>query len=316
MQEIMIFHSQRAAGALRSIVAASSVFASGLSNLLAASPALEVAALPNQSVRLSWPAVGALRANAPWEHVVISPTLVDGRFSVVVQAGSAMRFFRLRGALPATILETSPALGESGVAVTRETIFHFSGALAADAVVAPSQLFAEFGGRRLLSRAELSSDRHTLTLFYLENLPASARLRVTLNSSGLRDANGLELDADGDGQPGGTATLEFDTLGITGLPGTAVIGHVFASEKTSVGTNLPLAGVTITVDGAEQTLRTTTDASGFFRLTPSPAGRFFVHVDGRTAQGSQWPGRRVLSVRRQGVGCNGGPDKQPCGRHG
>src|SRR5207237_8096493 len=35
--------------------------------------------------------------------------------------------------------------------------------------------------------------------------------------------------------------------------------------------------------GAEETLRTTTDASGFFRLEPVPAGRFFVLVDGRTA---------------------------------
>ena len=28
--------------------------------------------------------------------------------------------------------------------------------------------------------------------------------------------------------------------------------------------------------------------AGFFRLEPAPAGRFFVHVDGRTAVGSQW----------------------------
>jgi hypothetical protein len=50
-----------------------------------------------------------------------------------------------------------------------------------------------------------------------------------------------------------------------------------------------LENVTITVDGAEENLRTTTDASGFFRLEPVPAGRFFVHVDGHKAAGSQLP---------------------------
>src|SRR4030095_778820 len=77
--------------------------------------------------------------------------------------------------------------------------------------------------------------------------------------------------------------------------GTAVIGRVFASELVpgnDTGTNAmnkPLAGVIITVDGAEETLRTTTDEMGNFKLEPAPAGRFFVHVDGRSAQGSQWP---------------------------
>ena len=151
-------------------------------------------------------------------------------------------------------------------------------------------MFAEFGGRHLLARPELSSDRKTATLFYLENLPASARVRVRLNGAQLRDSSGKPLDADGDGQPGGKRVLEFNTAGITGLPGTAVIGHVFASEKNSDGSNKPLANVTVTVDGAEESLRTATDASGAFTLSPAPAGRFFVHVDGRTSMGSQWPG--------------------------
>ena len=70
---------------------------------------------------------------------------------------------------------------------------------------------------------------------------------------------------------------------------------MFASElvpgsDTGIGAiNRPLAGVTITVDGAEETLRTTTDALGNFKLEPVPAGRFFVHIDGRTSPMSHWP---------------------------
>ncbi len=123
---------------------------------------------------------------------------------------------------------------------------------------------------------------------YLENLPGSARLRVTLQGDGINDSLNRAVDFDGDGQAGGSAVLTFDTLSLTPVPGTAVIGNVFASELQpgpDTGTNAvnkPLAGVTITVAGMEQTLRAVTDATGFFRLSPVPAGRFFVHIDGRT----------------------------------
>jgi hypothetical protein len=192
-----------------------------------------------------------------------------------------------------TIATTSPSNGESEVAVTREMVIRFSAPLAADATLDTTRFFASYGGRKLLTRAELATDRRQATLFYLENLPASARVRVTLNGTGLRDAQGRDLDADGDGQPGGVANVDFDTLGTTPLLGTAVIGKVFASELQPNGlggfVNRPLKNVTITVDGAEETLRATTDENGFFKLSPAPAGRFFVHVDGRTADGSNWP---------------------------
>lgn len=205
---------------------------------------------------------------------------------------SFLQEYQRDGRIVTRIVKTSPTPGESGVAVTRETILHFDRPLAADVVLAQTNLFASFGGRRLLSRIELSSDRRKATLFYLENLPASARVRVTFDASGVRDVNQREVDADGDGAPGGFGELDFDTLGITPLPTTAVIGRVYDSEPMTgpvLSTNRPLAGVTITVDGAEETLRTTTDADGFFKLMPAPAGRFFVHVDGRTAAGSAWP---------------------------
>ena len=51
----------------------------------------------------------------------------------------------------------------------------------------------------------------------------------------------------------------------------------------------PLAGVQVTVDGAEETLRAVTGPDGRFVLDPAPSGRFFVHIDGRTAAGSDWP---------------------------
>ena len=93
----------------------------------------------------------------------------------------------------------------------------------------------------------------------------------------------------------GKTLSSFTTSATTPVPETAVIGRVFASELQADPNapggfaNRPLAGVTITVDGAEETSRTVTGPDGRFTLSPVPAGRFFVHVDGRTATASQWP---------------------------
>jgi RHS repeat-associated protein len=200
---------------------------------------------------------------------------------------------------PPGVLQTSPVLGEGNVSLTRETVIRLNQPLAATNIIRTNTLFAEFGGRRILSRTELALDRRALTLFYLEPLPASARVRVTINGDSLTGLFGVALDADGDGVPGGSGSIEFDTASISAVPGTAVIGTVYASELVpdpndlTNSINVPLAGVTITVDGAEQTLRTVTDTNGFFSLSPCPAGRFFVHVDGRTvtnlAAGIRYP---------------------------
>ncbi len=195
-----------------------------------------------------------------------------------------------------TTVTSSPAPGESGVSVNRETIVRFSSPLSAGAVLTPDTYYATFGGRRILSRIELSADRRSAFLFYLEPLPGSARIEVMLDATRVLDASGRAVDADGDGRPGGVGRLIFETVNTAPVSQTAVIGRVFASEPVAdplnpgAFVNRPLEGVEITVDGMEETLRTRTDAAGNFRLEPVPAGRFFVHVDGRTAVGSTWPG--------------------------
>ncbi len=193
-----------------------------------------------------------------------------------------------------TIRDTSPTRGETGVAVTRETVFRFNYPLATNTFLGPNHVFATFGGRRVLSRLEVSSDRRTVTLFYAEPLPGGARVRVTFDAFGLQDFLGRFVDLDGDGQAGGMASIDFDTLSLTPVSGTAIRGTVFASEPVAVTTNSsqtnfinrPLAGVTISVDGMEQTLRAVTDVNGNFLLHPCPAGDFFVHIDGRTVADS------------------------------
>jgi hypothetical protein len=186
---------------------------------------------------------------------------------------------------PTFILSSSPANGETDVAVTRETILRFSNPLAESTTIGDQTLFAEFGGQRLAARIHLAPDRRSVTLFYDQSLPASARIRVTLRGDSLIDVFGNAVDADRNDVPGGTGTVDFDTLTLTTITGTAVCGRVFASELAPGGgsINVPLEGVVVSVDGAEATLRAVSDSAGNFCLDPAPLGQFFVHIDGRTA---------------------------------
>jgi hypothetical protein len=193
----------------------------------------------------------------------------------------------------ATISATFPVPGEAGVSVNRETVFHFSLPLADDTVIDNNSFFAGFGGRKFLTRVEVSSDRRKATLFYLEPIPGSTRVNVVFDATGIKDINGNEIDADGDGQPGGVRLLQFDTYSTTPVPNTDISGFVYASDPVPNGagglSNMPIPGVTITVDGAEQDIRAVTGADGKFTLHNCPSGRFFVHIDGRTAPLSHWP---------------------------
>ena len=187
---------------------------------------------------------------------------------------------------PFTIIsESSPQNGESGVALTRETIVRFSLPLAETTPIDASVIEARFGGESIVGQAHLSADRRTISLFYPQGLPPSARVRVTVDGDRLLDERGFAVDADGDGAPGGSRIIDFDTLTITSVSSTAVCGRIFASDlesnvNGSTFVNRPLPGVTISVDGSE--LSVVTDENGNFRLEDAPAGRFFVHIDGRT----------------------------------
>ncbi len=256
---------------------------------LLAQPVLQIVpGGPNVEIRWThqppgWRLETTASLNPPiaWQPAAESPTANGDQRSVTLSPAAATRFFRLRQAGLTTVNDTSPSEGEAGVSVNRETILRFSGPLAANTTLLNTAFYAEFGARRLLTRVELAADRRSATLFYLEPLPGGAGIRVTFDSTGLQDAAGQGVDADGDGAAGGQRVLSFETAPTAEVPATRVIGHVYDSEPVPLPgggfTNRPLAGVTVTVDGAEQTLRAQTDENGFFSLR-SPAGQFFVHV--------------------------------------
>lgn len=275
-----------------------------LSAYRAGAQTLRVDSLSGQQLRISWPQSAAgfvleqadsLLPTAVWSRVSQVPQVNGDTAVVTITVTGSSRYYRLhsQGVTPVTtILGRIPGQGESGVSVTRQAVYTFSGPLAADTIVGSANFYAEASGRKLLTRVELAADRRSAELFFLEPMPGASLVNVTFVGEGVKDAAGVFVDANADGQPGGTNTLTFGTYSVTPIPQTAVIGHVFAAEPVTINgvvTNKPLPGVRITVDGQEESLFTVTDANGAFRLSPCPAGRFFVHVDGRTSPLSQYP---------------------------
>ena len=90
------------------------------------------------AIVLRWPAAtpanvleasGALGPAASWQTVAAEPSLANGRYSLTVNAtDGAPRFYRLRQTAGTftTVVGSSPAQDETGVAVTRESILRLS----------------------------------------------------------------------------------------------------------------------------------------------------------------------------------------------
>ena len=151
-----------------------------------------------------------------------------------------------------------------------------------------------------------------------------------VNGDQITGRDGLALDADNDGKPGGTLQADFRTLPITHIPGTSVFGYVYDSyNQDDQGNDIPVVGATISLD-ANPAVFAVTDENGFFELGLQdlngdgnadglPAPEFFVHIDGSTATNA--PGGTAYATlgkpfhsvpgQRVQLEMDGGPDVDP-----
>ena len=194
---------------------------------------------------------------------------------------------------PAGIREVSPAAGETLVSVNRETIVRFDEAVDPDSITGggnslivsaapagssgapPISVIA--GGQRLAGRLVVSSTERFATFYYDQPLPASTEVRIVVDGDAIIGRDGLPLDADGDGLPGGKRNADFRTLPIGPVVGTNIFGFVKDSA-----TDEPIVGATIRVDNFPAK-NVVTDSQGRFELIDLPAPQVFVHIDGTTA---------------------------------
>jgi hypothetical protein len=125
---------------------------------LPATAILDIDLSPNQRVTISWTndipglvleEADAITSPVLWRRSTTVPLQQGTQFSATIPISGTKRFYRLAiSAVGGKILETSPADGESGVAVTRESIIRFSSPLAENSILSRDDFHADVGPRR------------------------------------------------------------------------------------------------------------------------------------------------------------------------
>jgi hypothetical protein len=187
----------------------------------------------------------------------------------------------------ATQVRVSPRYGETGVSVYRKIHFYLTSPLAQDHAPLENHVFVDVAGVEVPVRFEVSGNRRRFSVFFLSPVQPGSRVNVRLVGEGLKDVFDQDIDVDASGLPGGELLTHYRTLTVSPVAGTRICGRVFASEPdvttTGRSINTALEHVRIVVEGAQETLEAFSNAKGEFCLDPSPAGPFFVHIDGRTS---------------------------------
>jgi methionine-rich copper-binding protein CopC len=208
--------------------------------------------------------------------------LAAGITDAIGNVTTASQVFDLRSVAPAVTI--SPADGEERISLSRDTVIRF-GKKIDPTTVNNDSFYLIANGERVAGRIKVSSTEEFATFFYDAPLPAATAIRVVVDGNKIIGRDGLAVDGDGNGTPGGMATGDFSTLPITPIPGTEVWGYVYDSyNKNPDGSNIPLKNVTIRLDSLPN-VTATTDDQGYFILKNLPASDFFVYIDGAKAVG-------------------------------
>ena len=182
-------------------------------------------------------------------------------------------------------LSITPTNGEELVTLTRDTVVRF-GKEVDPASVTAENFYLIANGDRIAGTIRVSSTEEFATFIYDAPLPASTEVRVVVDGSSIIGRDGVAIDGDQDGTPGGIATADFTTLPLTQIPGTDVWGYVYDSyNRNPDGSNIPIVGATIRLDALPDVFAVT-DENGYFILEDVPAPDFYVYIDGSTAIGA------------------------------
>lgn len=181
-----------------------------------------------------------------------------------------------------TIRSISPQDDEDLVNPNRELIVRFSRKVD-PTTITPNSVRITVGGEPVPGRLEVSSTEEFFTFFPDSPWPEGSEIRVEIEGNRILTRDGVPLDGDGNGVPGGNAITEFETLVLTPVADTSVSGFLFDSaNRNENGSERAIVGATLQVEGRPD-ITAVTDENGFFTLENVPSPRFFVTVDGSTA---------------------------------
>lgn len=217
----------------------------------------------------------------------------DGEATITITNGPGTAQVPVTVDAAPRLLRAAPRDGEGDVVLSRDVVLVFSATLDEATVDATSIDVTALGGQAVGAARHVSANGRRVTLFVDGLLPAATIVTVTLDGELLRTTSGEAVDVDGDGLPGGVATIAFTTVSDAPVLGTSLCLRVFQSTPDDVSAP-PIAGAVVAVEGTD--LSGVTDAMGDVRLEPLPAGRVALLIDG----GPEYPETKVLVDLRPG----------------
>ncbi len=208
----------------------------------------------------------------------------------------------LPAAIPLQITEITPANGADDVGSTFRPKVTFSRAINAATLNAANFYATDTTGAKLAANIVVANDGTFAWLFFQNPMPGASTITVTVDGTTIRAADGTALDADGDGNPGGSFRSQFSTVSLAILPNTSLSGlvadpgpdlHPMTFDDVRVGPDgvlvtaddlylNPIAHAKVYILGLESQF-VYTDAQGRFSFASVPSGDIKLAIDGRTA---------------------------------
>ena len=208
----------------------------------------------------------------------------------------------LTAVIPLMVDNVLPMDGSTDIGVTYRPKVTFSRAIDPTTLNAADFYATDPAGDKLPATIVPSDDGTYAWLFFSSPLPGASAITLIVDGSGIKAADGTELDAAMDGTPGSKLTETFTTVSVANVPGTSLTGIVadpgpdfkpmtrddFRSGPDGVAGTAddiylhPIAGALVYILG-EQDQAVVSDAQGRFSFASVPTGDVKLVVDGTTA---------------------------------
>jgi hypothetical protein len=132
----------------------------------------------------------------------------------------------LPAGIPLTVTSLTPADGAADVGVTFRPKVVFSRPIDPATLTAANFFATDPTGAKLPAAIVPAADGTSAWLFFTSPLPGASAIKLTVNGSTIKAADGSLLDAEGMGMPGSQQTVTFTTVSLTAVAGTSLSGVV------------------------------------------------------------------------------------------
>jgi hypothetical protein len=208
----------------------------------------------------------------------------------------------LSAALPLIVMSLTPAAGAEDVGVTFRPKVMFSRPIDPATLTSANFFATDPSGAKVPAAIVPADDGTFAWLFFTNPLPGASTIKLTIDGSTIKAADGSLLDADSTNMPGSKLTSTFTTVNLTAVSGTSLSGVVadpgpdlkpMTYDDVRPGPDgvlntaddvylQPLAGVKVWILGLDSQA-VLTDAQGRFHFDSVPVGDVKLGLDGRTA---------------------------------